>query len=80
LRKALFAFIAEAMQFFVRPENESLIDTNQFLRCNVCVIIRATAQDLGGDDALIDRVRGVLQDILPDLFSRDSGERCSGSL
>jgi hypothetical protein len=55
LRKRLFEHVTELVQFFNRPENECIVDSNQFLRLNFCVVVRCIAQDLGGMEELFDK-------------------------
>lgn len=58
LRKLFIAHISDTMAFFARPENETIGDSNQFLRYNFCVTVKSVAQDLRGQE---DRIAKALR-------------------
>ena len=58
LRKIFLAHISDTMAFFARPENETIGDSNQFLRYNFCVTVKCVAQDLRGQE---DRISKALR-------------------
>ena len=61
LRKLFLTHITDTMQFFGRPENETIGDSNQFLRYNFCVTVKSVAQDLRGQEDRISNVRATTE-------------------
>lgn len=56
LLKLFLGHISDTMTFFGRPENETIGDSNQFLRYNFCVTVKCVAQDLKGQEDRISKV------------------------